>query len=29
MSTAEFDAYLRADIVKWGNIVRSANIKPE
>jgi tripartite-type tricarboxylate transporter receptor subunit TctC len=29
MATAEFDAYLRADIVKWGNIVRSANIKPE
>lgn len=29
LAVAEFDKYLRDDIVKWGNIVRSANIKPE
>jgi tripartite-type tricarboxylate transporter receptor subunit TctC len=27
MSPAEFDKYLRADIEKWGKVVKEANIK--
>lgn len=29
MTVAEFDQYLAADIVKWGTIVKAANIKPD
>jgi tripartite-type tricarboxylate transporter receptor subunit TctC len=29
MSPSEFDAYLRKDIEKWAQVVRSAGIKPE
>ena len=29
MSPAEFDAYLRKDIEKWAQVVKSANIKAE
>jgi tripartite-type tricarboxylate transporter receptor subunit TctC len=28
MSPAEFDAYLRADIDKWANVIQKAGIKP-
>ena len=28
MNPAEFDAYLRADIVKWANVIKKAGIKP-
>jgi len=27
--TAEFEAYLRKDIDKWAQVVKSAGIKPE
>ena len=29
MTPAEFDAYLRKDIDKWGKVVRDANLKPQ
>jgi tripartite-type tricarboxylate transporter receptor subunit TctC len=29
MTPAEFDRYLRADIEKWANVVKVANIRPE
>jgi tripartite-type tricarboxylate transporter receptor subunit TctC len=29
MTPAEFDCYLRADIEKWAQVVRAANIRPE
>jgi len=29
MTPAEFDRYLRADIEKWANVVKAANIRPE
>ena len=28
-SPEEFDAYIRAEIVKWAKVVKSAGIKPE
>ena len=28
MNPAEFDAYLRADIDKWANVIKKAGIKP-
>ena len=29
MSAAEFAAFMRDEVGKWGKVVRAANIKPE